>query len=194
MFLTDRFLNHSILLAGRKVFFGGRTSLWRPDFANRELIYRQMFESKNPRRVVELLKENHIDFVAIDDGIRNGDLIRDPNEYLYVRDFQKVYEDKEDRYRKLVIYKVPEAIPAGLPNMDLSEPGVTAFQGGHGRRQIRDLRQAGRLEREGIVRSHGAPQQSPRMLQGGGNRRLVRCDPCVSRRKQISVRSPRARR
>ena len=68
------------------------------------------------------------------------------------------------------------------------------FQGGHGRRQIRDLRQAGRLEREGIVRSHGAPQQSPRMLQGGGNRRLVRCDPCVSRRKQISVRSPRAQR
>ena len=135
VFLTDRFLNHSILLAGRKVFFGGRTSLWRPDFANREPIYRQMFESKNPRRVVELLKENHIDFVAIDDGIRNGDLIRDPNEYVYVRDFQKVYEDKEDRYRKLVIYKVPEAIPAGLPNMDLSEPGVTAFQGGHGRRK-----------------------------------------------------------
>jgi DNA-binding beta-propeller fold protein YncE len=82
-----------------------------------------------------LLKENHIDFVAIDDGIRNGDLIRDPNEYLYARDFQKVYEDKEGRYRKLVIYKVPEAIPAGLPNMDLSEPGVTAFQGGHGRRK-----------------------------------------------------------
>ena len=73
--------------------------------------------------------------MAIDDGIRNGDLIRDPNEYLYVRDFQKVYEDKENRYRKLVIYKVPEAIPAGLPNMDLSEPGVTAFQGGHGRRK-----------------------------------------------------------
>ena len=135
VFLSDRFLNHSILLAGRKVFFGGRTSLWRPDFANREPIYRQMFESKNPRRVAELLKENHIDFVAIDDGIRNGDLIRDPNEYLYVRDFQKVYEDKEDRYRKLVIYKVPEAIPAGLPNMDLSEPGVTAFQGGHGHRK-----------------------------------------------------------
>jgi DNA-binding beta-propeller fold protein YncE len=39
------------------------------------------------------------------------------------------------RYRKLVIYKVPEAIPAGLPNMDLSEPAVTAFQGGHGRRK-----------------------------------------------------------
>src|SRR5438034_840625 len=109
VFLTDRFLNHSILLAGRKVFFGGRTSLWRPDFANREPIYRQMFESKNPRRVVELLKENHIDFVAIDDGIRNGDLIRDPNEYLYARDFQKVYEDKEGRDRKVVIYKIQEA-------------------------------------------------------------------------------------
>jgi len=135
VFLTDRFLSHPVLLAGRKIFLGPNNSPAGNDLSNREPIYRQMFESKNPRRVVELLKENHIDFVAIDDGIRNGDVIRNPNEYLYVRDFQKVFEDKENRYRKLVIYKVPEAIPAGLPNMDLSEPGVSAFQGGHGHRK-----------------------------------------------------------
>ena len=135
VFLTDRFLSHPVLLAGRKIFLGPNNSPTGNDLSNREPIYRQMFESKNPRRVVELLKENHIDFVAIDDGIRNGDVIRNPNEYLYERDFQKVFEDKENRYRKLVIYKVPEAIPAGLPNMDLSEPGVTAFQGGHGHRK-----------------------------------------------------------
>ncbi len=135
VFLTDRFLSHPVLLAGRKIFLGPNNSPAGNDLSNREPIYRQMFESKNPRRVAELLKENHIDFVAIDDGIRNGDVIRNPNEYLYVRDFQKVFEDKENRYRKLVIYKVPEAIPAGLPNMDLSEPGVTAFQGGHGHRK-----------------------------------------------------------
>jgi len=92
-----------------------------------------MFESKNPRQVFELLKENNIDYVAIDDGIRDGNPIRNPNEYIYVRDFQKVYEDKENRYRNLVIYKVPESPPAGLPNMDVSEPPVTAFNGGHGR-------------------------------------------------------------
>ena len=92
-----------------------------------------MFESKNPRQVFELLKENNIDYVAIDDGMRDGNPIRNPNEYIYVRDFQKVYEDKENRYRNLVIYKVPESPPAGLPNMDVSEPPVTAFNGGHGR-------------------------------------------------------------
>ena len=133
VFLTDRFLSHPILLAGRRIFLGSSDSPAGYDLAKREPIYRQMFESKNPRRVFELLKQTHIDYAAFDDGIRNGDLIRDPNEYLYVRDFQKVYEDKENRYRKLVIYKVPEAIPANLSSMDLSEPGVTAFQGGHGR-------------------------------------------------------------
>ena len=39
-----------------------------------------------------------------------------------------------------------------------------------------------------------APQQSPGVLQGGGNRRLVRRHLCVFRRKQISVRSPRPQR
>src|SRR5262249_29863685 len=38
----------------------------------------------------------------------------------------------ENRYRKLVIYKVPESAPANLASMDLSEPPVTAFQGGKG--------------------------------------------------------------
>jgi DNA-binding beta-propeller fold protein YncE len=132
VFLTDRFLSHPVLLAGRRIFLGSHDSLAEFDFAKREPIYRQMFESKNPRRVVELLKENHIDYVAIDDGIRNGDLVRNPNEYLYARDFQKVYEDKENRYRKLVIYKVPEAIPSNFASMDLSEPPVTCFEGGHG--------------------------------------------------------------
>ena len=80
VFLSDRFLSHPILLAGRRIFLGSRDSPAGYDPAKREPIYRQMFESKNPRRVVESLKENHIDFVAIDDGIRNGDLIRDPND------------------------------------------------------------------------------------------------------------------
>jgi DNA-binding beta-propeller fold protein YncE len=91
-----------------------------------------MFESKNPRRVFELLKQNHIGYVAFDDGVRTRELIRNPNEYLYVRYFQKVYEDKENRYGRLVIYKVPESVPANLTSMELSEPPVTAFQGGKG--------------------------------------------------------------
>jgi len=132
VFLTDRFLSHPILLAGRRIFLGSRDSPAGYDLAKREPIYRQMFESKNPRRVFELLKQTHIDYAAFDDGVRSGERIRDPNEYLYVRYFQKVYEDKENRYRRLVIYKVPESAPANLASMDLSEPPVTAFQGGTG--------------------------------------------------------------
>jgi DNA-binding beta-propeller fold protein YncE len=132
VFLTDRFLSHPILLAGRKVFLGSRNSPAVYNPAKRESIYRQMFQSKNPRRVFDLLKENHIGYVAFDDGIRSGELSRNLNEYLYVRYFQKVYEDKEDRYRKLIIYKVPESAPSNLVSMNLSEPPVNAFQGGKG--------------------------------------------------------------
>jgi sugar lactone lactonase YvrE len=132
VFLTDRFVSHPVLLAGRKIFLGSHNSLSGYDLSKREAIYRQMFEGKNPRRVFELLKQNHIDYVAFDDGVRNGELIKEPNEYLFVRYFPKLYEDKEDRYRRLVIYKVPDSMPTNLANIDLSEPPVTAFQGGHG--------------------------------------------------------------
>jgi len=132
VFLTDRFLSHPVLLAGRRIFLGSHNSPAGSDLAKREPIYRQMFESKNPRRVFELLKQNHIAYVAFDDGVRHGELIRDANEYLYVRYFPRVYEDKEARYRRLVMYKVPESIPANVSNLDLLEPPVNAFQGGKG--------------------------------------------------------------
>ena len=134
VFLTDRFLSHPVLLAGRRTFFAGLTAPKAPDTlsAKREPIYRQMFESKNPRRVHQLLKDNHIEYVAFDDGVRHGELIKEPNEKVYTKYFQKVYEDKEHRYRELVIYRVPDSLPATVPDEDLSEPPVTAFQGGKG--------------------------------------------------------------
>ena len=134
VFLTDRFLSHPVLLAGRRTFLAGRTAPGAPDTisAKREPIYRQMFESKNPQRVHQLLKDNHIEYVAFDDGVRHGELIKEPNEKVYTKYFQRVYEDKENRYRELVIYRVPDSIAATVPNEDLSEPPVTAFQGGQG--------------------------------------------------------------
>jgi sugar lactone lactonase YvrE len=132
LFLTDRFHTHSILLAGRKIFLGPDDLLALHDSHARVSSYQQMFESKNPRRVFELLKQNHIDYVAIDDVVRHGNTIRDANEYLYGRYFQRVYEDKEDRYHKLAIYKVPSSAPPNVKSMDLSEPPVTAFHGGKG--------------------------------------------------------------
>ena len=133
IFLTDRFLTHPILLAGRRIFFGSHDSPAGHDLAKREPMYRQMFESKNPRRVFELLKQNHIGYVAFDDGVRTWRTNQRSLTNTFMSGiFRKVYEDKENRYRRLVIYKVPESVPANLASMDLSEPPVTAFQGGKG--------------------------------------------------------------
>jgi len=91
-----------------------------------------MLESKNPQRVFQLLKENRIDYVVFDDGLRHGELIKNANEQVYVNHFPKLWEDKENRYGKLVIYKVPEALPAGVPNMDMPEAPVPTFGGEQG--------------------------------------------------------------
>ena len=135
VFLTDRFLSHPILFAGRRIFLGSHDSLTEFDFDKRKPIYRQMFESENPRRVFELLKQNHIDYVVFDDRVRHDELIMNPNERIYSNYFHKIYEDVENQHGKLVIYKVPDSLPASVPNVDLSEPAVTCFQGGHGTRR-----------------------------------------------------------
>ena len=132
VFLTNRVLSHPVLLAGRRIFLGSHDSPAGNDLGKREPIYRQMFESNNPRRVFELLKQNRIGYVAFDDAVRHSESPGNANEYIYARYFRRVYEDKENRYGKLVMYKVPESIPVSLANMDLSEPPVTAFQGGKG--------------------------------------------------------------
>jgi Uncharacterized conserved protein len=135
VFLSDYFVNHQILLAGRKIFFGWPYFTWGAgyDLAKREPIYRQMFESRNPRLVFELLKQNGINYVAFDNSVRShSDKVKKANEQLYSTYFEKVYEDKENRYGRLVIYKVPDSLPASLEGKDLSEPPVTAFEGGRG--------------------------------------------------------------
>jgi DNA-binding beta-propeller fold protein YncE len=92
-----------------------------------------MFESKNPRLVYELLKQNGINYVAFDNAVRShSEKVKKANEQLYSTYFEKVYEDKENRYGKLVIYKVPDSVPASLEGKDFSEPPVTAFEGGRG--------------------------------------------------------------
>ncbi len=134
VFLTNIVVNHPILLAGRKVYFGWPYYAWSAgyDLGPREAKYVQMFESKNPRRVFELLKENHIDYVAFDDGVRHGEKIRRPNEQLYARYFKKVFVDTENRYGRLVIYKVPDSLPAALAKLSSAEPPHNAFEGGRG--------------------------------------------------------------
>jgi DNA-binding beta-propeller fold protein YncE len=142
IFLSDRFVNHQILLAGRRLFYGWPSFSWGAgyDTTQRDEDFRQLFESTDAYAVFRLLNKHRIAYVAIDEGIRHGEFIRRPNEELYKLNFPKVWEDKDNQYAGLVIYKVPDPPPKVLKQPDpsrlmamvLSTPPVTMFQGGKG--------------------------------------------------------------
>lgn len=142
IFLSDRFVNHSILLAGRRLFYGWPSFSWGAgyDTTQRDQDFRELFESTDPYAVFRLLYKHKIAYVAIDEGVRRGEFIRRPNEELYKLNFPKVWEDKANQYSGLVIYKVPHPPPAPLKRPDpgriqaalLQLPAVTMFQGGKG--------------------------------------------------------------
>ena len=142
VFLSDRFVNHQILLAGRRLFYGWPSFPWGAgyDTTKRDHVYRTLFESHDPYTVFRLLRQNNIAYVAIDNGVRRGEFIKRPNEELYALNFEKVWEDKTNAYSNLVIYKVPQKAPPQLKSPDptraqarlMQIPPVTMFQGGKG--------------------------------------------------------------
>jgi DNA-binding beta-propeller fold protein YncE len=137
IFMTDKFVNHPILLAGRRIFYGYTYFTWGAgyDLPKREAAYAKMFESKNAQQVFTLLKANGIDYVVFDGGIRSG--FKNSNEQeVYAPNFKKVFEGAD--YWQIAIYKVPEnadfvpAFPgtvAGAP----TAPAISAFEGGKGK-------------------------------------------------------------
>jgi DNA-binding beta-propeller fold protein YncE len=137
IFLTDKFVNHPILLAGRKIFFGYTYFTWSAgyDLPKREAAYRLMFESKNAHQVFTLLKANHIDYVAYDSTVR-GAFKNNNEQQVYVPNFKKVFEAND--YWTLAIYKVPENadfIPAATSSGPgvVTAPGVSVFETGNGK-------------------------------------------------------------
>jgi len=143
IFLSDRFVNHQILMAGRRLFYGWPSFSWGAgyDTSQRDDDYRTLFESTEPYAVFRLLYKHRIAYVAIDDSIRrNHEFIKRPNEELYKLNFPKVWEDTANQYAGLVIYKVPfpppkefkRPDPSHLQAMLMQIPPVTMFQGGKG--------------------------------------------------------------
>ncbi len=140
VFLTNRFVNHRIMLAGRSVFYGHPYYAWSAGYATaeRDVVYKKLFESQNPQELFNLLKTNNISYVAIDDGIRNGDFIKNLNEAVYKSSFEKVFEDTDKTYDNLVIFKIPANL-SDVRSAPLQEftadnlPPVNAFVGGQGR-------------------------------------------------------------
>ena len=143
IFLSDRFVNHPILLAGRRLFYGWPSFSWGAgyDTTQRDQDFRQLLESTDPYAVFRLLKKHRIAYVAWDDSLRhNHEFIKRPNEALYKLNFPKAWEDTANQYGKLVIYKVPDPPPKALKRPDpgqlhaqlMQVPAVTMFQGGKG--------------------------------------------------------------
>jgi DNA-binding beta-propeller fold protein YncE len=132
IFLTDRFVTHPILMAGRRVFYGWPYYSWGAgyDSTKRDRAYLDLFQTKDPRKVFRLLKDNNISYVAIDNAVRHNEFVKSPNEQVFTRYFPKVFQDKEHKYNSLTIYKVPETPPSAFRS--LPEVGASMFEGGKG--------------------------------------------------------------
>ena len=132
IFLTDRFVTHPILMAGRRVFYGWPYYAWGAgyDSTQRDRVYRELFENKDPAKVFQMLKDNRIAYVAFDNAVRHGEFIKRPNEQIYSQYFPKVFEDKENHYNSLTIYRVPDRPPPNLKS--LPQVASTMFEGGQG--------------------------------------------------------------
>jgi DNA-binding beta-propeller fold protein YncE len=130
IFLTDRFVNHPILMAGRRVFYGWPYYSWGAgyDATKRDRLYIELFQSRDPWKVYHLLKENGIKYVGYDNAIRQAQFVRRPNQELYATYFPKVYD--ADKYNGLVIYKVPDIPPPKLSA--LPEAVSNMLEGGRG--------------------------------------------------------------
>ena len=130
IFLTDRFVNHPILMAGRRVFYGWPYYSWSAGYnaTNRDRVYTELFESKDPWKVYHLLKANGIKYIGYDNAVKQAQFIKRPNQELYATYFPKVYD--AEKYNGLVIYQVPDTPP---PKLSALPEGVTnMFEGGRG--------------------------------------------------------------
>jgi hypothetical protein len=110
IFLSDTYVNHPILIAGRRIYFGHTYYAWSAghDVASRDALYRQMLGETDFKRLVELLQDNNIAYVAIDDGLRSKENSPLTNEELYKKRFRAVFKDYSNQYNSLTIYKVPK--------------------------------------------------------------------------------------
>jgi hypothetical protein len=109
VFLTHELLTHPILFTGRKIYLGYTLFAWTAGYnvPDREALYRRMFQETEVAELTRLLHENHIAYVAIDDGVRHNETLPDLNEWVFDQHFQRVFEDTAHVYDDLVIYKVP---------------------------------------------------------------------------------------
>lgn len=132
VFLTDLYVAHTILLAGRSIYFGWPYYAWSAgyDVASREVEYRDLLSMRNPRELVRRLQQNDIAYVAIDDGLRSQRMIADLNEDILRAHLGVAFDDAEGRYANLIVFRVPDD-PTAWRELPGAAP-VDAFTGGPG--------------------------------------------------------------
>lgn len=144
-FLSFRYVNHGILVAGRRLFHGHPYYSWGAGYpvAERDTVYKKLFSERDPRTLYQLLRDNNIDYVAIDDQLRRSDFTPNLNEATYMVMFKPVFNDVDNKYGKLTIYEIPKdasqvnfsltANPVNPKGSEPMPPAANAFQGGEGR-------------------------------------------------------------
>ena len=132
VFLTDVYVVHQILLAGRRIHYGWPYYAWSAgyDVGPRETWYRDTFAERSPRTLAERLRDEAIDYVAIDDGLRAQTFAPRLNEDLFRAHFDQVFRDEDGSHANLAVYRVPTdpAAIEGLPDA----PAENMYAGGGG--------------------------------------------------------------
>jgi hypothetical protein len=109
VFLTDRFVHHPILMNGRRIFYGWPYFPWSMGYetAKRDATYKLMLSATRPDLLLDLLKSNGIDYVAIDNALRQDKLGFEMDEKVFASILPRAFQDSEKRFGSLTIYKVP---------------------------------------------------------------------------------------
>lgn len=143
VFLSDIYVVHGILLAGRKLYLGYTYYAWSAGYnvSEREQWYREVFALRSPRELVSRLQAAGIDYVAFDDGLRDRGFAPRVNQELYQAHLETVFTDPDNHYGHLTIYRVPSdpAAAAKLPDASSEDmyvggkgSGLGQFDGPHG--------------------------------------------------------------
>ena len=108
IFLSDTLISHPILFSGRRVFLGNTLFAWTSgyDVPSREAVHRRMLTTQDINELRQLLSQYHISYAAFDDGVRENQLLKGNNENLFRQNFELVFNDTENKYRNLKIYRV----------------------------------------------------------------------------------------
>ncbi len=139
VFLSDHYVSHPITFSGRKLFWGSTTFLWTAgyDMSEREKVFKQIFKVRDPQQLIEILNANNISYVAIDEALRNNQLIKPLDASIIENNFEMVFKAENGGHGNLSIYKVPSGPSVRTADQIRDEkvestPPISAFEGGRG--------------------------------------------------------------